>query len=126
MTATTTGLRVVKAIYPILIERARAGELITYGELVDEVKARNPSDEVIAKVIPVSLGKRLLLLREFTTAKGLPDLSCLVVNASTKEVGEAYSDAFDPTAQRACLRAVQWDTEDPDFRLFCDGAGTIR
>lgn len=117
---TITGLRVARAIYPILLERARAGMTITYGGLVEEAKARHPDDEVIAAVIPRSLGPRLLLLRRFTDEQGYPDLSSLVVNGQTGEVGDAYSDEFDAAEQRALILAFDWEGALPAFDVFIE------
>lgn len=117
---TIVGLRIARAIYPILLEHGRTGTLLTYGQLADELKRRHPDDEVIANVIPRSLGPRLLLLRAFTSEQGYPDLSSLVVNAATDEVGDAYSQDLDPKEQRELVRAFDWSAALPEFDIYIE------
>lgn len=108
MAMTIRDVRVTKVFYPILLDLARERRTTTYGALVDEAQARNPDDDIIAALIPRAVGRRLLVLRGFTDELGYPDLSSLVLNASTGEVGDAYSDKFDPREKRAEVMAFDW------------------
>lgn len=89
---TETDLAVAAAIYPILVECARKSpvERITYGELIKRAQTRFPGLDAIQNAIPVSLGRRLDVVRMFLDREELPDLTALVVNAGTGEVGSAF------------------------------------
>jgi hypothetical protein len=120
MAMTIRDVRVTKVFYPILLDLARERRTTTYGALVDEAQARNPDDDIIAALIPRAVGRRLLVLRGFTDELGYPDLSSLVLNASTGEVGDAYSDKFDPRDKRAEVMAFDWTGVVPEFDAFVD------
>jgi hypothetical protein len=64
-----------------LIDAARAGETVTYGELVREAELPVP---------PKALGRLLVLLSEDCARRGEPTLAAIVVTASTREVGDGY------------------------------------
>jgi hypothetical protein len=65
----------------VLIAQARTGATITYGELVDEAELPYP---------PRRLGRLLILLSEDCDRRDEPTLACLVVTATTGEVGDGY------------------------------------
>ena len=117
---TATDIALASALYPILVERAAAGVTITYGELAEQAKRHSPGDELVVALIPISVGRRLDVVRMFTDASGLPDLSSIVVNAHTGEVGSAYSDLYDPTKRRAQVFAYDWAAAEPGFRLHVE------
>lgn len=76
----------------VLIEVARRGERVTYGDL----KAR--ADLTHA---PNGMGRLLDVLSEDCRLRNEPSLAPLVVNAETNEVGDDYEG--DPTADRAAV-----------------------
>lgn len=55
-------------------------------------------------------------MRVFTNERGYPDLTSLVVNASTGEVGSAFGT--DPVARRAEIAVFDWLSVDEEFDLF--------
>jgi hypothetical protein len=69
-----------------LIDAARAGETVTYGELVREAELPVP---------PKALGRLLVLLSEDCARRGEPTLAAIVVTASTREVGDGYGPGAD-------------------------------
>ncbi len=115
---TKTDIDIGAIYYAILIELARAGGIISYGELVATAKAAHPDNESVQKAIAVSAGRRLDAVRTFTNEKGYPDITSLVVNAGTGEVGSAFGS--DPVARRAEVTAFDWSTVQAQFALFID------
>ena len=121
MNITETDLAVAATLYPILVEAARQTPLraLTYGALVNEAKDRFPNDEAVQNVIPVSLGRRLDVVRMFLNKQALPDLTVLVVNAGTGEVGSAFG--ADPDKVRAEVAAFDWSAVAEEFDLHISG-----
>ena len=117
MNITETDLAVAAAIYPILVECARQSPVrtMTYGAVANEAKVRLPNDEAVQKAIPVSLGRRLDVVRMFLNRESLPDLTVLVVNAGTGEVGSAFG--ADPDRVRAEVAAFDWGKVAEEFNL---------
>jgi hypothetical protein len=81
---TNIDLEVASIYYPILIAKAKSGSTVTYGELVQLAKELHPGNVTIQNAIPVSIGRRLDVVRIFTNERSLPDVTSLVINASTK------------------------------------------
>lgn len=71
----------VIAMRALLIDEARAGTTITYGEVVRALRLPVP---------PKGLGRLLVLLSEDCARRGEPTLAALVVRQSTGEVGDGY------------------------------------
>ena len=67
----------------VLVDAARAGSTITYGELVREAELPYP---------PRRLGRLLILLSEDCARRGEPTLAAIVVAQATGEVGDGYGD----------------------------------
>ena len=121
MTLTETDLAIAAALYPILVECARQSpaRTMTYKALITEAKARLPNDEAVQHAIPVSLGRRLDVVRMFLDKECLPDLTVLIVNAGTGEVGSAF--AADPNKARAEVAAFDWSAVAEEFDLHITG-----
>jgi hypothetical protein len=113
---TKTDLEIGRIYYGILIEQARSGQTLSYGDLVARAKNRNPENESVLRAIAVSTGRRLEAVRVFTNERGYPDITSLVVNASTGEVGSAFGT--DPAAHRAEIAVFDWSSVDTEFDLF--------
>jgi len=118
---TETDLAVAAAIYPILVECARQSpaRTMTYGALANEAKVRVPGDEAVQKAIPISLGRRLDVVRMFLDREALPDLTVLIVNAGTGEVGSAFG--ANPDKVRAEVAAFDWSAVAEEFNLHIAG-----
>lgn len=129
MRITETDLTLAAALYPVLVEcaRQRPARKLTYGALLDEAKARFPSVDAVQMAIPISLGRRLDVVRMFLEAKNYPNLTSLIVNANTGEVGSAFG--ADPERVRAEVAAFDWSAVSKDFILHIAGlrkAGAVR
>ena len=82
---------VLSTIYlPILIQVAKDKKTITYGNLVQGAKELHPDNDYVQRSIPVTAGRRLNVLRQILRDNSLPDLSSLVVSASSGKTGDAY------------------------------------
>lgn len=121
MSVTETDLAVAAAIYPILVECAREKptRTLTYGQLINEAKVRCPNEGAVHNAIPVSLGRRLDVVRMFLNEKSLPDLTVVVVNASTGEVGSAFG--ANPDVVRVEVSAFDWSSVSEQFTLHIAG-----
>lgn len=76
-----TDIDQVAAMRVLLMDEARAGTTITYGEVVRALRLN---------VLPRGLGRLLVLLSEDCARRGEPTLAALVVRQSTGEVGDGY------------------------------------
>jgi hypothetical protein len=112
---TTTDLELALAFYSVLVEQARRREVITYGQLVEKAKGAFPANEIVQNAIPVSVGRRLDFVREFTRQRQLPDLTSLVVNKGTGECGVGFTRNFDPAEAREVVFAFDWQDVSTEF-----------
>lgn len=121
MNVTETDLAIASALYPIMVECARQSppRRLTYGQLLTEARDRFGENEAIQRAIPISLGRRLDVVRMFLTEHALPDLTSLVVNADTGEVGSAFG--ADPVHVREQVAAFDWSTVSEEFDLHIEG-----
>jgi predicted DNA-binding ribbon-helix-helix protein len=115
LSQTTTDLELALAFYAVLVEHARRRETLTYGQLVERAQDKFPSNEIVAKAIPVSVGRRLDFVRAFTGQRALPDLSSIVVNKTTGECGTGFTRNFDPEEARAQVFGHDWETVSTEF-----------
>jgi len=113
---TTADIEIGRIYYGLLIDRAPSGRLLSYGDLVAAAKAAHPDNEFVQRAIAVSAGRRLEAVRVFTNQRAYPDITSLVVNASTGEVGSAFGT--DPVARRAEIAAFDWSSVDDQFGEF--------
>ena len=65
--------------------------------------------------LPISLGRRLDVVRIFLTEQNLPNLTSLIVNAGTGEVGSAFG--ANAESNRAEVAAFDWNTVTDEFNL---------
>src|SRR5687768_11842992 len=121
MNVTENDLTVAASFYPILVECARQSppRKLTYGELIAITRDRFPNLEAVQTAIPVSAGRRLDVVRMFLTKEKLPDLTSLVVNADTGEVGAAFG--ADPETARAEVASFDWSAVAEEFDLHIAG-----
>ncbi len=115
LSPTVTDLELALAFYAVLVEQARRHETVTYGQLVERAQAKFPSNEVVAKAIPVSVGRRLDFVRAFTRQRALPDLSSLVVNKTTGECGTGFTRSYNPEEARAKVFGHDWGAVSTEF-----------
>jgi hypothetical protein len=124
---TLVDVQLASAYYPILVDLAKHKHCLTYGELVVQAKKTYPDLPVVQKAIAVSTGRRLDVVRRFTSERGLPDLSALIINSSTGECGAAFTKNFDPVATRDMVFSFNWHSVNTDFDGFvCDAERSIK
>lgn len=121
MNITETDLAIASALYPVMVECARQSppRKLTYGELLNEAQKRFPDNHAVQRAIPISLGRRLDVVRMFLNEHALPDLTSLIVNADTGEVGSAFG--ADPVHVRQQVAAFDWSTVSEEFDLHIEG-----
>jgi hypothetical protein len=117
---TAVDLELAAIYYPILVEKARLKLCITYGELVDLAKNLHPDNPVIQNALAISTGRRLDVVRMFTSAHGLPDLSSLVINGLSGECGSGFTRNFDPESARNQVFNFNWQMVPSPFFDFIE------
>jgi hypothetical protein len=119
MTITAYDVRLGEVYYRYLLESARecVGETVRYGELVDRAKTDYPNDELVQSAIPLSIGKRLLMIEIFCAKHGLPNLACLAVNASGRP-GSGYSHNWEEERRR--VANFKWETCEQQWAMHVD------
>ena len=115
---TLTDVQLASAYYPILIDLAKHKHCLTYGELVKRAQRLYPDKSVVQKAIAVSTGRRLDVVRLFTSERNLPDLTSLIINKELGECGSVFTQHFDPKATREHVFAFDWKEVSTDFDGF--------
>lgn len=115
---TLNDVQLAAAYYPILIDLAKHKHCLTYSELVDRAKEMYPSKAVVLNAIAVSTGRKLDVVRLFTSERDLPDLTCLIINKGSGECGTGFTDHFDPKAARDRVFGFDWTSVSTDFDGF--------
>lgn len=124
MNVTETDLAIASAIYPVLIDCARQSppKTLAYGALLERARSRFPNIEAVQKAIPIGMGRKLDVVRMFLDERELPNLTSLVVNAATGEVGTAFGDNAERV--RAEVASFDWSTVSEEFDLHIAGLRT--
>jgi hypothetical protein len=112
---TLNDVQLASAYYPILVELAKHKHCLTYTELVKKAKERYPDKAVVQNAIAVSAGRKLDVVRMFTSERGLPDLTCLIINKGSGECGIGFTQHFDPKEARDKIFAYDWNAVSTDF-----------
>lgn len=115
---TLTDVLLASAYYPILVDLAKHKHCLTYGELLERAKAEYPERPIVQKAIAVSTGRRLDVVRMFTSERQLPDLTSLVINKGSGECGSGFTRHFDPVTARERVFEFDWSTVSLDFAGF--------
>jgi hypothetical protein len=115
---TLKDVQLASAYYPLLIDIAKHKHCVTYGELVQKAKNAYPDLPVVQNAIAVSTGRRLDVVRIFTTERDLPDLTSLVISKSSGECGAGFTRNFDPKSAREKVYAYDWSSVTTDFDGF--------
>lgn len=115
---TLTDVQLASAYYPILIDLAKHKHCLTYGELVEHAQHLYPDRPVVQNAIAVSTGRRLDVVRIFTSERELPDLTSLIINKGMGECGIGFTQHFDPKAVREQVFAFDWSEVSTDFDGF--------
>ncbi|MEI8158681.1 MAG: hypothetical protein WCH60_17595 [Burkholderiales bacterium] len=115
---TLVDVQLASSYYPMLVDLAKHKHCLTYGELVERAKVEYPDRAVVQKAIAVSTGRRLDVVRMFTSDRELPDLTSLVINKGSGECGVGFTRSFDPKAAREEVFAFDWNAVTTDFDGF--------
>ena len=115
---TLVDVQLASSYYPMLVDLAKHKHCLTYGELVERAKVEYPDLAVVQKAIAVSTGRRLDVVRMFTSDRELPDLTSLVINKGSGECGVGFTRSFDPKAAREEVFAFDWNAVTTDFDGF--------
>jgi hypothetical protein len=112
---TLNDVQLASAYYPILVELARHKHCLTYSELVEKAKKKYPDKPVVQNAIAVSTGRKLDVVRIFTSERDLPDLTSLIINKGSGECGSGFTQHFDPKEARNKVFGYDWNTVSTDF-----------
>ncbi len=115
---TLPDVRLASAYYSILITLAKQKQTLTYGELVEKAKVQYPDSPIVQNAIAISTGRRLDVVRFFTNARNLPDLTSLVISKGTGECGPGFTRSFDPVTTRNYVFTFDWSEVSADFDGF--------
>ena len=88
--------------------------LIQYADLVGAAKRSHPDDPVVGNAINVSIGKKLDPINWFCREHGLPNLTCLAVDASGKP-GLGYMRNNNWELEKAEVASHNWSECDLQF-----------
>jgi len=113
---TLTDVKLASIFYSILVDLAKHKHSLTYGELIAKAKELHPNNELVQNAIPVGIGRRLEVVKYFTDQHKYPDLTCLVINKGSGEVGDGFHG--DATTTRAKVHAFDWEKVTLDFDGF--------
>ncbi|MBS9996653.1 hypothetical protein J4H39_05015 [Vibrio alginolyticus] len=119
---TLNDVQLAAVYYPILVELARHKHCLTYGELVKRAKESHPDIEYVQRAIPVSAGRKLDVVRLFTSERGLPDVTSLIINKTAGECGNGVTEYFDPVKLRDEVFAYDWSSVSDDFDMYIETA----
>ena len=115
---TLNDVQLASAYYPILIDLAKHKHCLTYSELVAKAKDLYPSKAVVQRAIAISTGRKLDVVRLFTSERELPDLTSLIISKTSGECGVGFTQHFDPVAAREGVFAFDWSAVSTDFDGF--------
>ncbi len=100
-------VRLCPIYFVAMLRLAKDQKTATYGGLIQRAKALSPETTDLNKAIPNGLGRRLGVVRMFTRARNLPDLTALV-GGEDGNPGEAYVAAFDVNKERSAVFRYDW------------------
>ncbi len=115
---TMNDVKLASIYYPILIDLAKHKHCLTYGELVAKAKELHPDDPFVKKAVPVSAGRRLDVVRDFTEKHGYPDLTSLIINRGTGKPGKGFPRRNNSHEVQEAVFAFDWSTATTDFDGF--------
>jgi len=117
---TLNDVQLAAVYYPLLIELAKHKHKLTYGELVDRAKEKHPDKDYVQKAIAVSTGRKLDVVRIFTSERDLPDVTSLIINKNDGECGTGFTDHFDPEKARSEVFTYDWSEVSAEFDIYIE------
>jgi len=119
---TLNDVQLAAAYYPILIDLAKHKHCITYGELIEKSQEMYPDKEYVKNAIAVSTGRKLDVVRVFTSERNLPDVTSLIINKNQGECGTGFTEHFNPEEARTEVYSYDWSEVLSDFDLYIEAA----
>ncbi len=119
---TLNDVQLAAAYYPILIRLAKHKHCLTYGELVSQAKEMYPELDYVQNAIAVSTGRKLDVVRLFTSERELPDVTSLIINKGQGECGSGFTEHFDPKSAREKVYSYDWGGVTTEFDLYIEMA----
>jgi hypothetical protein len=109
MAFTENDLELGSVYWSLLVDFAknRNGEVLTYGQLIQNAKNTYPGNAAVANAIAVSIGRKLEVVVWFCAQNELPDLACLVVNQSGRP-GDSYQKLATWEAEKQKVANFDW------------------
>lgn len=120
---TLNDVQLAAAYYPILIDLAKHKHCLTYSELVEKSQKMYPEKEYVKNAIAVSTGRKLDVVRIFTSERNLPDVTSLIINKNQGECGAGFTDHFNPEEARKEVYSYDWSEVSSDFDLYIKAVG---
>lgn len=117
---TLNDIRLAASYYPILIDLAKHKHCLTYGELVEKAKEMYPDKKYVQNAIAVSAGRKLDVVRIFTSERDLPDVTSLIINKNGGECGTGFTDYFNPEKARSEVYSYDWSEVSSEFDLYIE------
>ncbi len=117
---TLNDVQLAASYYPMLVDLAKHKHCLTYGELVDRAKNMYPELKHVQNAIAVSTGRKLHVVRIFTSERGLPDVTSLIINKGQGECGVGFTDHFDPQSSREEVYSYDWSEVSTEFDLYIE------
>jgi len=117
---TLNDVQLAATYYPILIDLAKHKHCLTYGELVEKAQEMYPDKDYVQNAIAVSTGRKLDVVRIFTSERDLPDVTSLIINKNQGECGTGFTDHFNPEEARNEVYLYDWSEVSSDFDLYIE------
>lgn len=122
---TLTDIQLATVYYDVLIDLAMYKLCLTYGELVERAKRLYPDRPFVQKALASSAGRRLDVVRNFTSECGLPNLTSLILNKSSggKVIGLTRHADLKKTIEE--VFAFDWTSVNMNFAGFVKRAESV-
>ena len=75
---------------------------------------------MVQNAIAVSTGRKLDVVRIFTSEKELPDVTSLIINKNQGECGIGFTEHFDPQKTREDVYEYNWEEASTQFDLYIE------
>jgi len=117
---TLNDVQLAAIYYPILIDLAKHKHCLTDGELVEKAQEMYPDKDYVKNAIAVSTGRKLDVVRIFTSERDLPDVTSLIINKNQGECGTGFTDYFNPEEARNEVYSYDWSEVSSEFDLYIE------
>ena len=121
---TANDILLASIYFPILVEIATEKTCVSNSELISRARTLFPKKTAVQKAVPLSLARKLEVVRLFTSAQELPDLTCLVFDDDDDVSTESIANVELEEA-RAAVYAFDWSKVGRGFRSFIKQTQTL-